>query len=64
MAEFYLEKSTDKPDTYQVHEQHCTGFDRKDAERYLGSFGNPEAAYYKAHGLFNSVEYCPQCLQH
>lgn len=64
MAEFLVEKKPTEPATYQVHNIHCSAVSDADAQRYLGSYANAEAAFNKAIGLYSGVDCCTSCINH
>ena len=62
MAEYTLQKLDTDNAQYQVHLIACEKVPTGGDDRYLGSYGNAQAAFNKAAGLFNDVSYCPDCL--
>ncbi len=62
MAEFTLQKLDTEQAQYKVHLIACDKLPGAAEQRYLGSYGNAQAAFNKAVGLFNDVSYCPDCL--
>jgi len=62
MAEYALQKLDTAEEQYQVHNITCKKLPAADASRYLGSYATATAAYNKAMGLYNSVNYCPDCV--
>jgi len=62
MAEYVLETVSVEPAQYKVHNQNCGTLPSTDGTRYLGSYGNPQAAVTKAVNLLHGVESCPDCL--
>ncbi len=63
MAEYIMEALKTEPATFQVHELSCQKVTSDETPRYLGSYGNPEAALTKAIGLHNGVSSCPDCIK-
>ncbi|TGD75094.1 hypothetical protein E4634_03545 [Mangrovimicrobium sediminis] len=62
MAEYTLQKLDTEAAQYTVHNLNCAELASQEPGRYLGSYGNPQAAYAKAVGMFSDVSCCPQCI--
>lgn len=66
MSEYYLSKELDANNTRKIHRDDCQLLPATPAFsaelKYLGSYGNQDAAYSKARGLFDLVEFCPDCV--
>ncbi len=62
MAEYILETVRVEPAQYTVHNLNCSALPATEGTRYLGSYGNQQAAINKAVNLLSGVEACPACL--
>lgn len=62
MAEYVLETVSVEPAQFKVHNQNCSSLESLEATRYLGSFGNSQAAVTKAVNLHHGVDSCADCL--
>jgi hypothetical protein len=67
MSEYYLVKNPDAADFRKVHRDNCNTLPNAPAFdaslKYLGSYGNKEAAYSMARSFFDSIEYCESCCK-
>ncbi len=67
MSEYYLVKNPDQEQNRIVHRDDCKELSATPAFdnslKYLGSFGNKEAAFSKARGYYDGIILCPNCLQ-
>ncbi|SMF28337.1 hypothetical protein SAMN02745866_01815 [Alteromonadaceae bacterium Bs31] len=62
MAEFYLTLEQVEEKSHLVHKDNCTVLPVMETLRYLGSFASGEAAYNKSRGIFNAIDFCPNCI--
>ena len=63
MAEFFVTNESHADAKHKVHNKLCEHLPAKDTLRYLGSYGNKEAAYTKAKGIYSIVEFCKSCIK-
>ena len=64
MAEFYVHRQTKDESGHLVHDKDCSAISPASEFMYLGSYSNAEAAFKKASGYYDPVNYCPDCLSH
>ena len=63
MAEYLVnQKATSEEAGHQVHLLDCGEIKQVNEFKYLGSYGNSEAAFKKAAGYYHPVSFCPSCL--
>lgn len=62
MAEFYVHREPQPDTSHLVHDKDCGEVITTGKFMYLGSYSTAEAAFKKATGLYDPVDYCPNCL--
>ncbi len=62
MAEYAASPQENTLEAYLVHLQHCPSLAELKNVKNLGSYSSKQAAYNKAAGLYDPVDYCPKCF--
>ena len=66
MSEYYLVKEPEEDQSRKIHRDNCSELPATPAFdatlKYLGSYGNKDAAVSKARGYYDAVTPCANCM--